>query len=147
MVSEVKGWTACKRNGGPSDTEIPVSVSEVSAVIASGAQFKNTGHTEWPDGRVHHTGFTATLPPNTEVPFVNNGQTLDGDYNSWQEGKLNGGSPGPPSYAIVTARSHHPGGVNSAMVDGSVSFVAENVSMSQWRAIDLPLQTSPRSES
>ncbi|HCK40062.1 MAG TPA: hypothetical protein DHW22_00345 [Planctomycetaceae bacterium] len=113
----------------------------------SGAQFKNTGHTEWPDGRVHHTGFTATLPPNTEVPFVNNGQTLDGDYNSWQEGKLNGGSPGPPSYAIVTARSHHPGGVNSAMVDGSVSFVAENVSMSQWRAIDLPLQTSPGSES
>ncbi|HCK40063.1 MAG TPA: hypothetical protein DHW22_00350 [Planctomycetaceae bacterium] len=35
MVSEVKAWTACKRNGGPSDTEIPVSVSEVSAVIAS----------------------------------------------------------------------------------------------------------------
>jgi len=135
MVSEVKAWTAYKRNGGPGDTEIPADVSQASSVVASGAQFKNTGHTEWPDGRVHHTGFTATLPPNTRVPFENDGETFDGDYNSWQEGKLNGGSAGPPSYAIITSRSHHPGGVNSAMMDGSVRFVTDDVTIAVWRAM------------
>lgn len=135
MVSEVKAWTAYKRNGGPNDTEMPADVAEASAAVASGAQFKNTGHTEWPDGRVHHTGFTATMPPNTRVPFENDGQTLDGDYNSWQEGKLDGGSPGPASYAIITSRSHHPGGVNSAMVDGSVRFVTDDVIIDIWRAM------------
>lgn len=38
---------------------------------ASVTHEKTTGHTEWPDGRVHHTGFTATMTPNTYVPYVN----------------------------------------------------------------------------
>lgn len=135
MVSEVKAWTAYNRNGGPSTTEIPEDVAAATTAVASGTQFKDTGHTEWPDGRVHHTGFTATLPPNTQVPLQHDGQSLDGDFNSWQEGKLNGGSVGPPSYAIVTSRSHHPGGVNSSLMDGSVRFIREEISMEVWRAM------------
>jgi hypothetical protein len=135
LVSEVKAWTPYNRNGGPSETNIPENATAAATVVASGVQFKNTGHTEWPDGRVHHTGFTATLPPNTVVPLEHENQTLDGDFNSWQEGKLNEGSVGPPSYAIVTSRSYHAGGVQSAMVDGSAKFIADGVETETWRAM------------
>ena len=61
------------------------------------------------------------------------GQTVDADYNSWQEGRS--GAAGMPTYAIVTSRSFHPGGVNVALVDGSVRFVAETIELPTWRAI------------
>ena len=35
----------------------------------------NTGHTEWPDGRVHHSGFTTVFTPNTFVPYADGGRT------------------------------------------------------------------------
>ena len=133
MVAEVKGWTHYTRNGGPSSTVIPTTVEEARAIVASGPDYKNTGHTEWPDGRVHHTGFTATFPPNTVVPYVRNGETLDADYNSWQEGK-NGGT-GQPTYAIVTARSYHAGGVNVTLMDGSVQFFADATDQQAWRGM------------
>ena len=83
-----------------------------------------TGHTEWPDGRVHHTGFTATLTPNTFVPFELNGQTVAADYNSWQEGK--NGSAGQPTYAVVTARSFHTGVVQAVMTSANERSVRTN---------------------
>lgn len=39
-------------------------------------QHKNTAHTEWPDGRVHHTGVTVTLTPNTFVRYTTGGWSL-----------------------------------------------------------------------
>lgn len=133
VAAEVKAWTHYQRNGGPSTTDRPDEASQATPIVVSGAQYKNTGHTEWPDGRVHHTGFTATLTPNTFVPFEKDGQTLDADFNSWQEGK--NGSAGSPTYAIITSRSHHPGGVNSARLDGSVHFVANEIQLANWRAL------------
>ena len=131
MVSEVKAWQPYVRNGGPSSTTIPNTSEQAAAITASGAQFKNTGHTEWPDGRVHHTGFTATLPPNTKVPYEHEGETLDADYNSWQEGK--DGVNGNATYAIITARSFHSGQVNVAMMDGSVKGVSSDIDLAIWR--------------
>jgi len=132
MIAEVRAWQPYVRNGGPGSTNIPNSIAEASAIVASGAQFKNTGHTEWPDGRVHHTGFTATMTPNTKVPNTVDGESLDADYNSWQEGK--GGADGPPTYAIITSRSYHSGLVNVAMMDGSVKSVTNGVDARVWRA-------------
>ena len=132
MAAEVKAWTHYKRNGGPSSTTIPANVDQAVSVVASGAEYKNTGHTEWPDGRVHHTGFTATMPPNTFVKLVNGSETLDGDFNSWQEGK--NGASGSPTYAIVTARSYHSGTVNVALLDGSVQSVGNDIDLLVWRA-------------
>ncbi|MEX2170485.1 MAG: DUF1559 domain-containing protein [Pirellulales bacterium] len=132
LASEVKAWTHYVRNGGPSSTTIPSTADEAAAMVASGSEYKNTGHTEWPDGRVHHTGFTATMPPNTLVPYPKDGQVLDADYNSWQEGK--NGVNGSPSYAIVTSRSHHSGIVQAAMVDGSVQTFADDIVLAVWRA-------------
>ncbi|MCA9241315.1 MAG: DUF1559 domain-containing protein, partial [Planctomycetales bacterium] len=134
LCAEVKAWTPYKRNGGPSQTDPPDTVAEASAVVNSGADEKDTGHTEWPDGRVHHTGFTATMPPNTYVPFTDkNGVEVDADFNSWQEGK--NGSAGQPTYAMITSRSNHPGQVQVAMLDGSVQSVQDEVQLGVWRAM------------
>lgn len=134
LASEVKGWQPYTRNGGPSSTTIPASTSAAASITASGGQFKtNTGHTEWPDGRVHHTGFTVTLNPNTYVAYTDGGTEYNADYNSWQEGK--DGSSGNPTYAIITSRSHHIGVVNSVLLDGSVRTIGENISLDIWRAL------------
>ena len=135
MASEVKAWTPYFRNGGPPTTAVPTSADDVLAAAATGTQFKNTGHTEWPDGRVHHTGFTTALTPNTFVPYVHSdGRTYDIDYNSWQEGK--NGFNGPPTYASITARSYHSGNiVQAAMMDGSVQVITADVELPIWRAL------------
>ncbi len=133
MASEVAAWTHYKRNGGPPSTAIPTTAAEITATIQSGAQHKSTGHTEWPDGRVHHTGFTATLTPNFPSQItMDDGSTVTADYNSWQEGKH--GSAGHPTYAIVTARSHHTWSVSTVFVDGSVHTTDSSVDLEIWRA-------------
>ncbi|MCA9049866.1 MAG: DUF1559 domain-containing protein, partial [Planctomycetaceae bacterium] len=134
LAAEVKAWTPYTRNGGPSSTTIPGDSAAAATITASGAEFKNTGHTEWPDGRCHHTGFTATLPPNSQVSYVNGGITYtETDFNSWQEGRsgINGG----PSYAVITSRSFHEGVVNVAMFDGSCRTISENIDLSVWRSL------------
>jgi prepilin-type N-terminal cleavage/methylation domain-containing protein len=133
LAAEVKAWQPYTRNGGPSSTSAPRSAPQASSVVASGSQYKDTGHTEWPDGRVHHTGFTATLTPNTFVPYTVNGMVVDADYNSWQEGK--NGSAGRPTYAIITSRSYHPQQVLAAMTDGSVQSINEEIDLVTWRAL------------
>jgi prepilin-type N-terminal cleavage/methylation domain-containing protein len=133
LSSEVKAWTPYARNNAPSSTDIPANANEASALCNSGGEPKDTGHTEWPDGRVHHTGFTAAMTPNTFVSFTYNGQPVDGDYNSWQEGK--NGNAGQPTYAVVTSRSHHAGIVQVGMVDGSVQAVVDGIDLAVWRAM------------
>lgn len=133
LAGEVKAWTEYKRNGGPTTTDIPNTVEEASAMVNSAPDEKNTGHTEWPDGRVHHTGITATMAPNTYVPFSNkDGIKVDADFNSWQEGK--NGSAGAATYAMITSRSAHPGQVHVALVDGSVQSVSDEIDLAVWRA-------------
>jgi prepilin-type N-terminal cleavage/methylation domain-containing protein len=135
LAADVKSWTGYYRNGGPSSTNIPNTAAEVLAISAAGS-FRDTGHTEWPDGRVHHTGFTATLTPNTSVLKVVSGITYDIDYNSWQEG-LNG-RQGSPTYAAITARSFHAGVVNAASMDGSVRAFANSIDLATWRGLSTP---------
>jgi prepilin-type N-terminal cleavage/methylation domain-containing protein len=133
LAAEVKGWTPYTRNGGPPAVAIPGDAAAASACVASGAEYKDTGHTEWPDGRVHHTGFTAMLGPNTKVPYTASGVQVDADYNSWQEGR--NGSAGQPTYAIVTARSYHPGIVQVAFLDGSARPIANTIDLAVWRSL------------
>jgi prepilin-type N-terminal cleavage/methylation domain-containing protein/prepilin-type processing-associated H-X9-DG protein len=89
---------------------------------------KNT-HVEWVDGKVHETGFTTTFPPNSVVPMVSGGKTYDVDFVSATEANTG------DTYAAVTSRSFHPGGVNVLMMDGSVRFVRNGIAIDTWRAL------------
>ncbi|MCI0332979.1 MAG: DUF1559 domain-containing protein [Planctomycetes bacterium] len=135
-VAEVKAFTSYFRNTSDPGPTVPESPNDIAG-FTGGAQFKlgpqtndNTGHTEWCDGRVHHSGFTTVFTPNTFVPYVHSdGQTYDVDFNSRQEGN----SATQTTYAAVTSRSYHTHGVNVAVMDGSVHFVREEVSPVVWR--------------
>jgi len=91
----------------------------------------NTGHTEWCDGRVHHSGFTTVFPPNSKVSYDFNGLTYDIDFNSVQEGKQDD----QPTYAAVTLRSYHPQTVNVSMLDGSAVSITSSIDIDVWRAL------------
>ncbi len=86
-------------------------------------------HAEWVDGKVHETGFTTVFPPNTPVAYESGGTTYDVDL------VLNTESAAGDTYAAVTSRSFHTGGVNVMLMDGSVRFVSSTIASQTWRAL------------
>jgi len=129
--SEVKAFTPYNRDGGAGTATVPGTAADVEALIGSGGSNKtNSGHTEWVDGRVHQTGMTVTLPPNSEV-VVPGGDSLEGDYTSCREDKTCTG----PTYAAVTSRSWHTGVVQSLLMDGSCRSVSESIDLGTWRNV------------
>ncbi len=148
-AAEVKCFTSYYRNTADPGETAPVDIAAVAA-LATGAQFKlgptrndNTGHTEWCDGRVHHSGITTVFAPNTVVSYVHtDGLKYDVDYNSRQEGQ----SATQRTYAAITARSYHPSIVNVALMDGSVRSVANNIALPVWRALGTRAGSEPIGE-
>lgn len=67
----------------------------------------------WGDGAAFFHAVTTILPPNSAVCLMGN--------PAWQAG---GGHYGP---GLWTATAEHTGGVNSALADGSVRFISENI--------------------
>lgn len=112
----------------PDPGELPENVlPEVQGGV--GCEFKS-GHSEWTDGQAHHTGITTAWTPNREVWGKSpSGQRLDFDITGQREKK------GGPTFASITARSMHPGGVNTLFGDGSVRFMKKTVNGHVWRAI------------
>jgi len=130
-MAEVKAFTPYLRDSGNPGATAPVPVSP-SDVSAFGGEFKSeSGHTEWVDARMHQTGFTTTFSPNTKVPHIDNGKTYDIDFNSMREGR----SSVLPTYAVVTSRSYHTGGVNVVLLDGSVRLISSPIELEIWRAL------------
>lgn len=130
-MAEVKAFTPYLRDGGNPAvaTPIPAAPSDISAF---GGEFKaDSGHTEWVDARTHQTGFTTTFSPNTIVPHIDNGRNYDIDFNSMREGR----STSLPTYAVVTSRSYHTGGVNVLLMDGSVRLISNSTDLPTWRAL------------
>ncbi|WP_435015324.1 DUF1559 domain-containing protein [Tundrisphaera sp. TA3] len=109
---------------------IPATPAELAPFLPAGV-YDHNGHTEWVEGDIRETGLTTTFPPNFKVPFMQAGRTLDVDFTSMRDGA----STSLPTYAAVTARSYHPGGVNILMMDGSGRFARDSTNSAVWRAL------------
>jgi prepilin-type N-terminal cleavage/methylation domain-containing protein/prepilin-type processing-associated H-X9-DG protein len=133
--AEVKAYTPYFRNGGNPAAPNTPPPSDPAVVAAFGGEFKvDSGHTEWVDARVHQTGITTCFPPNTKVLATVSGTVYDIDFNSMREGQNATGI----TYAAVTSRSYHTGGVNILLMDGSVRFVREQITLDTWRGLGTP---------
>ena len=128
--AECKAYNAYYRNAANPSLTQPMPTP--AAVCSLGGEFKNnSGHTEWVDGRSHQTGFTTVFGPNTKVLCNVGGIEYDVDWTNQQEGK----STSVPTFAAVTSRSYHPGGVMTVFMDGSIHFVPQTVDLAVWRAL------------
>ena len=80
------------------------------------------------------SGMTTALPPNYNVGFTGSAagtSVVNADSDMITTSETGGG----PTFAAVTARSYHAGGVNALFVDGSVRFIKSTVAGLTWRAL------------
>jgi prepilin-type N-terminal cleavage/methylation domain-containing protein len=136
MLAEVKAYTSYFRNGNSVTSSIPPTDPTVICGFGGEAKMgptlsQNTGHTEWVDGKTHQTGFTSTFGPNSRIACTNSGNEYDVDFTNYQEGK----HATTITYAAITARSHHAGLVNVALMDGSVRSMGDDVALVTWQAL------------
>ncbi len=138
MAGEVKAYQHYGRNEAPvGGTATPAAAlnSVISRIPASFAWCRPNGHTEWPDGRVHHQGFTTTTAPNSHVILAGGSDRCpagaDIDYTSQQEGT----SESLATFAVITSRSYHADVVHSSMIDGSVRTNSSSVDLGVWRGL------------
>jgi type II secretory pathway pseudopilin PulG len=161
-MAEVKAWQPYFRDSNraavdlgatsadlPETAPIPLTPPDLGGLIGTPGEYKETGHTEWFNGHVHHAGFTTTFRPNTRVlcanrisassATVNPAATGDTniDWTNWQEGKnRNIATPSTtPTYAAITARSYFSNVINVSMMDGSVRAIDDKIDLRVWRAI------------
>ena len=131
--SEVKAYQSqLTKSGNPnvSGAAAPTTPAELIALggtLKIGTPGKAGGHSEWVDSKALETGFTTTFPPNTPVLY----NSYDIDFSSASEGNM----AGQFSYAAVTSRSYHTGGVNALLMDGSVRFFSNSIRQDAWRAL------------
>jgi prepilin-type N-terminal cleavage/methylation domain-containing protein len=130
-AAEVKAYTPQLRDGGnPNAANAPPPATPAELVALGGTFRDAAGHTEWVDGKVHQTGFTALFPPNSCI-YTAGGVQEHVDFVSAAEGN----AARRPTYAAVTARSYHDGLVNALLMDGSVRGFYYDIGISVWRAL------------
>ncbi len=135
VVSEVKAYQAvlstCDLSTVSEPGSIPSPAADPSGAVpeyrSGSCTLKLTAHAEWVDGQALETGFTSAWPPNKAIL---GGPTMV-DVDLVGRGEKSGG----PTYAAITARSYHSGGVNALFGDGSVRFVKNSIDGATWRAV------------
>jgi prepilin-type N-terminal cleavage/methylation domain-containing protein/prepilin-type processing-associated H-X9-DG protein len=112
---------------GMTPTNIPSPTVDPNTVAAYAGCTPGQGHTFWADGNSHETSMTTAWAPNKVIK--NSAGVGDLDYETALV--VSGG----PTYASLTARSYHPGGVNALLADGSVRFVKSTIDPNAWRSL------------
>lgn len=100
----------CMYVGGLSDSPINCTAFKGPGGMLTGCSVANSHHhrgVSWAAGYLLHTGFNTVLPPNGPSCLASKGE--------WA------------SPAVLPPQSHHPGGVNAGMADGSVRFISETI--------------------
>ena len=124
-TSNTVAWSECVSYSGSSGLEIKGNIvnnlrdmyngnskADVCLAKKNGTQLVDGTPTagwrgqRWADGRVMPSGFTTVLPPNSPTCSY-----ADGDQG----------------WGCASAQSNHSGGVNAAMLDGSVRFISETI--------------------
>ena len=72
---------------------------------------------------------TTAWPTNKRTPGGPGAGYPDVNLNSERE------RFGGPTFAAITSRSYHPGGVNALLGDGSVRFIKNSISWPAWRGL------------
>jgi prepilin-type N-terminal cleavage/methylation domain-containing protein len=112
---------------GPHDDPYAVAPEYMNGAGCN-STLRDTGHTEWPDGHVHQTGFTTAWTPNKKIESQSPAR-FDIDITGLREAGMVG-----PTYSAITSRSHHNAGVHVLLGDGSVRFVGDSINAAAWRA-------------
>ncbi len=129
-IAEVNAYTPYYRNAQLAGSVPMPTDSKVLCTL--GGEFKSdSGHTEWVDGRAHQTCFTSTFTPNAKIQCDVAGQLYNPDWSNVQEGN----STTVSTYASVTSRSYHPGGVQTILLDGSTHFYTNDIELTIWQAM------------
>ncbi len=138
LMSEVKNYMPYVRDCGglskindPNNIPLPDAdpMTVAPEYLAAGCSLFDNAHSQWAELTVHHNGFTTAWPPNKRTPGGPNFQYPDVDLNGMRE------RIGGPTFAAVTSRSYHPGGVQSLFGDGSSRFVRQAIDGRIWRAL------------
>ena len=137
LAAEVKTYQPAYHDcaaGLPTALASPTISPDVSALLAmmksvtSACKAPAAGHTKWVHGDTFNDAFTTALPPNM-ISGDGLNPPVDSDFVSIDE------DDGGPTYSLVTARSHHPGGVQALMADGGVHFFKSSIQVNIWRAL------------
>ncbi len=138
LVAEVKNWQPYIRDCGTlslinNAANIPSPYADPATVCpeyqGNGCAYHIEGHCEWPEVAVQHIGMTTAWPPNKRTPGGPGFTTPDVDITSQRE------RTGGPTFAAITSRSYHPGGVNILLGDGSVRFIKNTINGFVWRGV------------
>ena len=114
----------------PTTIPAPAGTPAVVAALAPSCSLSAVAHSRLTYGSARFGGVTTSVPPNTPTMVLNGtAGTVDTDLMTVEETK-NG-----PTFAVVTARNYHRGGVNALLADGSVRFAKSTISGLVWRAL------------
>lgn len=117
----------------PNVLNSPPPASAAALVALGGVLKASVTHTGWTEGQTFQTGVTFVLTPNAQALYTDStGKVYDVDYVSSRDGS----SATTLSYAAMTARSYHSGGiVNVLLMDGAVRAIGRSIDLTLWRAI------------
>ena len=103
---------------------VPSEITESGCAVATQWNAQNRRGFAWVSGEYRCASYNHFYAPNAKIYdcIANNGISTSGVETSMTP------------FGLRAARSWHTGGVNTALLDGSVQFVSDTVSLDTWRA-------------